>query len=68
MEAVAEAVMDMRAIPLGNKANVDMVEMWNVKGQYSLESQAVAFFFFPPCSSGERLVQLPVMALVMLCE
>lgn len=31
MEAVAEAVMDKRTIPLGNETNVDEVEMWNIK-------------------------------------
>lgn len=34
MEAVAEAVMDMQAILLENKTNVDKLEMWNTKGQY----------------------------------
>ena len=34
MEAVAEAVMDMQAILLGNKTNVDKLEMRNMKGQY----------------------------------
>lgn len=34
MEAVAEAVMDMQAILLENKTNVDKLEMWNIKGQY----------------------------------
>lgn len=29
MEAVAEAVMDMRAIPLRTR------QMWNIKGQYN---------------------------------
>lgn len=33
MEAVAEAVMDMQAILLGNKTSVDKLEMWNTKGQ-----------------------------------
>lgn len=31
MAAVAEAVMDKRAVPLGNETNVDDVEMWNAK-------------------------------------
>lgn len=38
MEAVAEAVMDMQAILLENKTSVDKLEMWNTKGQYSLET------------------------------
>lgn len=49
MEAVAEAVMDMQAILLGNKTNVDKLEMWNIKGQYSLESQVFAFILSSCC-------------------
>lgn len=46
MEAVAEAVMDMQAILLGNKTNVDKLEMWNIKGQYvnSLKSHVFPSF------------------------
>ncbi len=49
MEAVAEAVMDMRASLLRNKTNVDEVEMWNIKGQCSLESQVFAFILSSCC-------------------
>lgn len=33
MEAVAEPVMDMQSMLLGNQNNVDKLEMWNIKGQ-----------------------------------
>lgn len=47
MEAVAEAVMDKRTIPLGNETNVDEVEMWNIKGTLKFGMEAVALI--PPC-------------------
>lgn len=59
MEAVAEAVMDMQAILLGNKTNVDEVEMWNIKGQYKFLPSS----FF---SSEAVTVHLTVI-LVILC-
>lgn len=50
MEAVAEAVMDMQAILLENKTNVDKLEMWNINGQCSLESHVFAFILSSRCS------------------
>lgn len=37
METVADAVMDMQAVLLGNKTNVDELVMRSIKGQYGLQ-------------------------------
>lgn len=68
MEAVAEAVMDMQAILLGNKTNVDKLEMWNIKGQYvnSLKS-CVSAFILSSCFSRQKRRTEIVHLTVKLC-
>lgn len=66
MEAVAEAVMDMQAILLGNETNADKLETQSIKGTiYSLESQLIAFSHL--AVPGKRAEAVTVHLTVVLC-